>query len=197
MRHRPARRDDAGHGRLRGLPPHQGQPRDPPHSGRHGHRARPALRPREGARSRRRRFPDQAGVRRGADRARALAVAAQDDDRRTAHARADLAGDRHPGPREPGDGRRRPRRARADRRRPRLVGRAAVAGACDPAHRRRRKRSERGAVPRRRGQLRPDDRVAGAARTSTGCGCAASCARSTARATCRSWRSATARTTRA
>ena len=41
-----------------------------------------------GARSRRRRFPHQAGVRRRADRARALAGAAQDGDRRAAHARA-------------------------------------------------------------------------------------------------------------
>ena len=42
----------------------------------------------QGPRGRRRRFPHQAGVRRGADRARALARAAQDDDRRAAHARA-------------------------------------------------------------------------------------------------------------
>ncbi len=41
-------------------------------------------------RSRRRRFPDQAGVRRRADRARPLAGAAQDDDRRAAHARGHL-----------------------------------------------------------------------------------------------------------
>ena len=63
-------------------------PRDPSHSGGDGDRARPAVRPGAGARSRRRRFPHQAGVRRGADRARALAGAAQDDDRRAAHARA-------------------------------------------------------------------------------------------------------------
>ena len=46
---------------------------------------------------RRRRFPDQAGVRHRADRARALADAAEDDDRRTAHARHHLARDRHAG----------------------------------------------------------------------------------------------------
>ena len=112
-----------------------------------------AVRPGEGARCRRRRFPDQAGVRRGADRAGALAVAAQDDDRRAADARADLARDRHPGSREPGDGRRRPRRPRADRRRPRVVGRADVGSACDPAHRGHRNQSERGAVPRRRRRI--------------------------------------------
>ena len=44
-------------------------------------------RPRARARGRRRRFPDQADRRAGADRARALAGAAQDDDRRAAHAR--------------------------------------------------------------------------------------------------------------
>ena len=95
MRHRAARRHDAGHGRLRGLPSAQDQPRHPPHSGGDGDGARPAVRPGEGARGRRRRFPHQAGVRRGADRARALAVAAQDDDRRTAHARGHLARHRH------------------------------------------------------------------------------------------------------
>ena len=42
MRHRPARRHDAGHGRLRGLPPAEGQPGDRTHPGGHGHRARPA-----------------------------------------------------------------------------------------------------------------------------------------------------------
>ena len=40
------------------------------------------------ARCRRRRFPHQAGLRRGADRPRALARAPQIDDRRAAHARA-------------------------------------------------------------------------------------------------------------
>ena len=40
-RRRPARRHDAGHGRLRGLPPPQGRSGDRPHSGGHGHRARP------------------------------------------------------------------------------------------------------------------------------------------------------------
>ena len=35
---------------------------DASHSGHHGHRARPAVRPGAGARSRRRRFPHQAGV---------------------------------------------------------------------------------------------------------------------------------------
>ncbi len=74
-------------------------PAHPPHSGGHGHRARPAVRPRARAGSRRRRFPHQAGLRRRADLARALARAAQDDDRRVAHARAHLPGNRH---REPG-----------------------------------------------------------------------------------------------
>ena len=64
-----------------------------------------------------------------------------------------------------------------------------VAHAVGRAHRRRRDRSGRGAVPRRRGQLRPADRVARPARTSTACACAARCARSSAPATCRSWRS--------
>ena len=65
----------------------------------------------QGPGSRRRRFPDQAGVRRGADRARALARAAEDDDRRAAHARADLARDRHQG-----------RRKRRDRTTPAATG---------------------------------------------------------------------------
>ena len=88
MRHHPARRDDARHGRLRGLPPPEVQSGDAFHSGGDGHRARQPGRPRARARGRRRRFPDQAGVRHRADRARALADAAEDDDRRAAHARA-------------------------------------------------------------------------------------------------------------
>ena len=47
----------------------------------------------------------------------------------------DLARDRHRGSRARGAGRRRPRRPRADRRRPRVVGRAAVAGAARPSTR--------------------------------------------------------------
>ena len=39
MRHHPARRDDAGHGRLRGLPPAEGQSEDAFHSGGDGDRA--------------------------------------------------------------------------------------------------------------------------------------------------------------
>ena len=46
MRHRAARRHDAGHGRLRGLPQAQDQSGDAPHPGGDGDRARPALRPR-------------------------------------------------------------------------------------------------------------------------------------------------------
>ena len=71
---------------------------------------------------------------------------------------------------------------------------AALAGDHD---RRRRAQSGRGAVPRRRGRLRPGDRVARARDTTMRCGFAASFARSSARATCRSWRSARARTIRA
>ena len=43
---------------------------------------------------RRRRFPHQAGIGRGADRARSFAFPPEDDDRRIAHARRHLAGDR-------------------------------------------------------------------------------------------------------
>ena len=163
------------------------QLRDPPHSGRHGDGARPAVRPRARARSRRRRFSDQADPRNRADRAGALAGAAQDGDRRIAHARADLARHRHRIARARGAGRYRPRRPRADRRRSPGVLRARRGDARRGAERRGRDRSERGAVPRRRGQLRPADRVARAWRISTRCGCAASCARSSAPAICRSW----------
>ncbi len=60
-RPRAARRDDAGHERLRGLP---GDPRRPgarDAAGRAGHRARSGRGAREGARRRRRRLPQQAG----------------------------------------------------------------------------------------------------------------------------------------
>ena len=91
-RHRPAGRDDARHGRLRSLPPHQVQSQDRPCAGGDGHRAGPAVRPRRGPGSRRRRFPHQAGRRCRPVRAGALAGAPEDDDRRTAHARVDRPG---------------------------------------------------------------------------------------------------------
>ena len=139
MRHRAARRDDAGHGRLRGLPPPQGQSADAPHPGGDGDGARPSLRPGARARRRRRRFPDQAGVRHRADRARALAGPAEDDDRRAAHARAHLEGNRHPGRRERGDRRRRPPRPRVGRSTTARRPPSGIAGMLDGrAHRRHR-----------------------------------------------------------
>ncbi len=44
MRHRAARRHDAGHGRLRGLPAAEAEPADGANPGHHRHRARPAVR---------------------------------------------------------------------------------------------------------------------------------------------------------
>ena len=117
MRRGAARRDDARHGRVRGLPPAQDRARHASHPGGDGDRARSALRPGQGPGIRRRRFSHQAGLRRGADRARALAVAAQDDDRRVAHARRHLARDRHREPGARGAGRGRPQRAHPDGRR--------------------------------------------------------------------------------
>ncbi len=67
----PARRDDARHGRLRGLPPAQGQSRDPRHSGDLPHRQDRRDRRGERLRGRRRRLHPQAVL--GADRARARA----------------------------------------------------------------------------------------------------------------------------
>ena len=154
MRHHPARRHDARHGRLRGLPPPEVQSGDPFHSGGHDHRARQPRRPRARARCRRRRFPDQAGVRHRADRAGALADAAEDDDRRAAHARHHLARDRHAGARARGGRRYRQGRTHPPGRRPGVVLRAAGADAERRAHRRCRAQSGGGAVPCRRGQLR-------------------------------------------
>ena len=144
----------------------------------------------QGPGSRRRRFPHQAGHRRRAGVARALAGAAQDGDRRTAHARAHLEGNRH---------RKSPEREAVTEtgRNGRILivddressYERIVATLVGRAHGRRRDRSGRGAVSRRRGQLRPGDRVARPARISTACGCAARSARSSAPATCRSWRS--------
>ena len=135
MRHRAARRHDAGHGRLRGLPHAQDQSGDPPHPGGHGDRARPALRPRQGAGGRRRRFPHQAGDRRGAGVARAFAGAVEDGDRRAAHARAHLQGNRHPEPGARGGGRDRARRPHPDRRRPQELLRAHGGECCRPSTR--------------------------------------------------------------
>ena len=56
-RPRAARRDDAGHVRLRRLPAHPRRPRDGAAAGRAGHLARPAGGARQGHRGRRRRFP--------------------------------------------------------------------------------------------------------------------------------------------
>ncbi len=91
VRHRPARRDDAGHGRLRGRRRLKADPATHHIPDRHGHRARPPRRPRARAGGRRRRFPDQARRRSCADRPRALPGAAEDGDRRAAHARGHLA----------------------------------------------------------------------------------------------------------
>jgi PleD family two-component response regulator len=64
------------HGRFRGLSAAQGWPEDPPHSDRHGHCARPAVRSPAGPAGRGRRFSHQARLRRGDDRPRALAAVA-------------------------------------------------------------------------------------------------------------------------
>ena len=148
MRHRAARRDDAGDGRLRGLPPAQGQSGDAPHSGRDGDGARPAVRPRARARGRRRRFPHQAGVRHRAARARALAGAAEDGGGRIAHARRHVARDRH---QRSGIRRRhrdRPEGPRAAGRRQARLLRAARRHPDHRAHRRCRAEPAGSAVPR-------------------------------------------------
>ena len=160
MRPRPARRDDARHGRVRSVPAAEDQPGHAPHSGGHGDRPRPAFRPRARAGSGRRRLFDQADPRPCADRARALAGAAQDGDRRAAHACGDLARDRHRIAGTRGGPRFRPRRARAHRRRSPGVLRARRGGARRGARRRGRGRPERSAVPRRRRQFRSVHRLA-------------------------------------
>ena len=63
-RRHPARRHDAGHGRLRGLPAAEGRARAPRISRRHGHRADRPGRARARPRGRRRRLPLEAGGRR-------------------------------------------------------------------------------------------------------------------------------------
>ena len=120
MRHRPARRDDAGHGRLRGLPPAQEQPARPHHI--------PVVmvtaldQPSDRVR----------GLEAGADdfltkpvddvaliaRVRSLSRLKMVTDELRMRA-LDLARDRHRDPRARGAGRYRPGRPRADRRRPR------------------------------------------------------------------------------
>ena len=184
MRYRSARRDDAGHGRLRGRPPAQEESRDPPHPDRHGDRARPAFRPREGAGSRRRRFSDQAGERSRADHARALAGAPQDGDRRAADARGDFA--RHRNRRAGGRRGRCPHFGQcAGGRRPRVVARAHRHRACRRAQGRGRDRPAAGAVSARGRKLRSPDGEPGAQGLSTRCGWWARCARSSARGICR------------
>ena len=129
-------------------------PVDASHSGGHGDGARPAVRPRARARGRRRRFPHQAGFRHRAAGARALAGAAEDGGGRTAHARADLARDRHQRSRNGGADRDRAQRARAAGRRPQVVLRAHRRHPHHRAHGRRRAEPAGGAVPRRRAKLR-------------------------------------------
>ena len=75
--HRPARRDDAGHGRFRGLPQAQGQSGNPASAGVMVTALDQTCRPRARSRRRRRRFSHQADRRDGPDRPRALAVAAR------------------------------------------------------------------------------------------------------------------------
>ena len=87
MRHRAARRDDAGDGRFRGLPPPARRGAHLASADRHGDLARPARRPGARARRRRRRFRNQADRRGASDCARALARPAQARDRRTEAAR--------------------------------------------------------------------------------------------------------------
>ena len=73
LRHRPARRHDAGHERLRGLPPPEGGSGDAAYPRRHGDGARPGRRQAGGPRGRRRRFSDEADRRDRPSRAGALA----------------------------------------------------------------------------------------------------------------------------
>ena len=161
-------------------------PDDGAYPGRHGHGARPAVRPGAGARSRRRRFPDQAGRRHRAVRAGAQPGAAEDGDRRAAHAA--------PSPRATlgiGD----PLAAAAAE-----TGQAAASCSSTTAPARPsgchaalvaapsgrcRDRPAGGAV--RGGRRQPSiwSSSASTCKASTACGCAASCARWSARATCR------------
>ena len=158
VRHRPARRDDAGHGRLRGLPPVEGPGRDRASAGRPGHRARPAGGPRARPRSRRRRFPHQADRRGRADRAGAFAGPAQGGDRRIAQPRQHHRRAGHDRALRHAERRRRPARPRPDRRRSRQLRRAPGPGADPPSQRRRRAGRARGAVQGGRGQHRPHHR---------------------------------------
>ena len=133
---------------------------DPSHSGRDGHRARQPRRPRARPGSRRRRFPDQAGRRRRAARAGALADAPEDDDRRAAHARHHLARDRHA--RRPSAARW-PTPARAAASCSSTTAPRPTSGwrrCCAPSTPSMSSPTRRGAVSRRRGQLRPADRLA-------------------------------------
>ena len=105
----------------------------------------------QGPAGRRRRLPHQAGVRRGADRARAFAVAAQADDRRIAHARGDVARHRHRKSGTRGGGGDRAQRPYPDRRRSRVVQRTSRrdAGRRASARKSRPIRTRRCSTPRR------------------------------------------------
>ncbi|KAF1857830.1 hypothetical protein Lal_00041334 [Lupinus albus] len=111
VRHRPARRDDAGDGRVRGLPPPQEQPRHRSYPGGDGHGPGSALRPAEGPGCGRRRLPDQARRRHRPVHPRAQPRAPEGSDRRAAPAGARLP--RHRNGRPPGHRRRRDRPRRA------------------------------------------------------------------------------------
>ena len=185
VRHRPARRDDAGHGRARGLPAAEEQSAHRPHPRGHHHRARPAVGPDRGPGGGRRRFPHQAGQRHRADHPGQEPGAAEDADRRADDARGDLVRDR---PR---------RRARSDQSgrggRQGAAGRGCAGdgrthppdpGAADPG--RSRDRPAGSAVPRRRGRLRPRHHQSRPQAGRRPPARARTCARSTARGRCRS-----------
>ena len=184
VRHRPARRDDAGHGRLRGLPAAEEPYLHRASADRHGHRARPARRPRARPGGRRRRFPHQADRRDATHRARALAGAAEGDDRRIAQPRQHDRRARHDRAVRDAECGGRPARAAADRRRPQELRRA-------PRRRRSRhitpspsSRTRRRRCSRRRRTTSTSSSSAWGSPATIRCDSAARSARWSARATC-------------
>ncbi len=182
-----ARRDDAGHGRLRGLPAAEGQSADPACAGRDGDRARRRHRQGARARRRRRRFPVEAGRRNRADHPGPQPRPPEAAQRPDADARHRRRSARHR--------RSRPRRpAAGGRQRPsscwsKIIARNAqriTADAVAAAPRRRRRRAGGGVADAVRSTNSTSRWSVLVCRTSTGCGCVRRSARSNRPASCRS-----------